>query len=146
MLLCILNNVDHHLQRFQRIFALGSLAGEHYRIRSVVNSICHVRYFRTGRTRIADHGIQHLGCRDDCLEVCVALLDHHFLQIRNLLGRDLHAKVASGHHDAVRRTDDLIDIVDPFRILDLRDDRRIGRAKFLQEGLDLKDALRISHE
>ena len=138
--------MDHHLQRFQRIFALGCLTGEHHCIRSIVNGICHVRHFRTGRARIADHGIKHLGCRDDGLEVRVALLDHHLLQVGNLLGRDLHAQVSSGHHDAVRRTDDLIDVMDPFRILNLRYDRRIRRAQFLQEGLDFKDALRISYE
>ena len=42
----------------------------------------------------------------------------HFSTIR----RWLHPQVAARHHDAVRRLDDLVDVVEPLAVLDLRDD------------------------
>ena len=44
------------------------------------------------------------------------------LHQRHLLERQLHAEVAAGHHDAVERVDDLVEVVDRLRLLDLGDD------------------------
>ena len=144
MLLGILYDMHHHLKRFHRIFALGCLAGQHHRVRTVVYGVGNVGNFRPGRTWIADHGIQHLGCRDDRLIIVITFLDHHLLQIGHFLRRDLYAQVPAGHHDSVRAADDLIDVLNPFRILDLSDNWNIWRAALPKECLDLQDALCIA--
>ena len=144
VLLCVLDDVHHHLERLQRVFALRSLSGQHDRVCSVVYRVGNVRDLCSRRTRVAHHGIQHLSRRDDCLEILVALLDHHLLQIRHFLCRYLHSQVAARHHDAVRRTDDLVNIADTLRILDLRDDRDIRRIKLFQIRLDLQHTLCIA--
>ena len=130
MLLCTLDDVDHHLERFQRILALRGLTGEHHRVCTVVYRVGNVCHLRSCGAGISHHGIQHLRGRDNSLEVAVRLLNEHLLKVRNLLSRDLHAKVTAGYHDTVRRADDLIDILDSLRVLDLRDDRNIRSVQF----------------
>ena len=47
------------------------------------------------------------------------------LQERHVLERALHAEVAAGDHEAVERVDDLVEVVDRLRLLDLGDDREV---------------------
>ncbi len=51
-----------------------------------------------------------------------ASLDGALLHDRHGLQRQLDAEVAAGDHDAVERVDDLFEVVDGLRLLDLRDD------------------------
>ena len=54
-----------------------------------------------GGAGIADHGVQHLGGGDDRLAGPDGGLDHLLLEDGHLVGGDLHAQIAPGHHDAV---------------------------------------------
>ena len=146
MLLRILNDMNHHLKRLQRVFTLCGLSRKHNRICSVVNSIRHISNLCSCRARITDHRVKHLCRRNNRLKVVVALLDHHFLKVRNFFRRNLHAQIASCYHDTIRRTDDLIDITDSFRIFNLRDDRCVRSIQFFKIRLNLKNTLRISHK
>ena len=51
-----------------------------------------------------------------------ALLDGALLHERHVLERHLDAEVAAGDHDAVEGLDDLVEVVDRLRLLDLGDD------------------------
>ena len=137
----LLYDVDHHLQSLHRIFSVGGLTGKHYHIGAVVDCVGHVCHLRTGWTGIPDHGIQHLGGCDDHLACLTALFDHHFLEMGQLLRRDLHAQVAPGHHDAVALFNDIIQIFQPFLIFDLGDDAH-GGAALGQDLPDLPDGVR----
>ena len=141
----ILHDLGHHLHSLHRVLAHGRLAGEHHCVRSVVNGVGHVSHLRSGRSGIADHGIQHLGCRDDDLAGFVALSDDGLLNVGNLLRRDFHAHVAAGHHNAVGRLDDLIQVLDSLCVLDLCDHSHLIVVIF-QNLLDLPDGVRRSHK
>ena len=146
MLLRILHDMHHHAQRFHRILTLSRLTRKHYGIRPVIDRIRHIRHLGPGRTGIAHHGIQHLGCSDNRLVILITLLDNQLLQIRNLLCRNLHAQISPGNHDSIRTADNLINVLNPFRILNLCDNRDIRRLTFFEESPDFKDALRIAHK
>ena len=72
---------------------------------------------------VGDHRLQHLGRHDDRLGVAPGLVDDPLLQERHVLERALDAEVAAGDHDAVEGLDDLVEVVDRLRLLDLGDDR-----------------------
>ena len=125
MLLRGLGDLRHHLHGFQRIFTHGGLTGKHNRVGAVVDGVCHVSGLRSRRSRVADHGIQHLSRRDDGFEMLVALGNDPFLNVGNLVSRDLYSEVASGHHNAVGLLQDRIDVFHTFRILDLGNDLHV---------------------
>ena len=56
------------------------------------------------------------------LAVCAGDLDGALLDQRHVLERQLDAEVAAGDHHAVERVDDLAEVVDRLRLLDLGDD------------------------
>ena len=136
----------HHLQCFYRVFSLCSLSGQHHCICSVINSICNVCHFRSCRTWITDHGIQHLSCCNNSLEVIITLLNQHLLQVWHFLCRNLNTHISSCYHDTICSTDNLINIANSFCILNLRNDRNIRCIQFFQKCADLKDALCIAHK
>ena len=139
ILLCIFCDLIHHLQSFNRIFSCGSFSGKHDCIGSVINSICHICHFGSCRTRIPDHGIQHLGCCDNRYIVGITFLDNDLLDMRHLLGRDFHSQVSSGHHNSVRSCNDLINIFYTLCIFDLGDNRNMLCIVLLKDLLDLLD-------
>ena len=66
---------------------------------------------------------QHLGGDDDRLGVEAGPLDDLLLQERHVLERALHRQVAARHHEAVEGGDDLVEVLDRLRLLDLGDHR-----------------------
>ena len=71
---------------------------------------------------VLDHRLEHLGGDDDRLGAAAGDLAGPLLHERHLLERHLDAEVAAGHHDAVEGADDLVEVVDGLRLLDLGDD------------------------
>ena len=125
MALRIFYDLHHHLECLYRVFTLCCLPGKHDSIGSVIYRICHVGYLCTCRTRIPDHGIEHLCRRDNRFEVIITFLDNLFLNIWNFLCRNFHTHITSCHHDAVRTPDNFINIADSLRIFDLGNDRNV---------------------
>ena len=72
-------------------------------------------------------------------------LDDAPLGVGNRFGRKLHAQVAARHHNAVRRLDDLVDVVEPLAVLDLRDDLDLA-AVGIEDVLHGLDILGAAHE
>ena len=62
--LCLSCHFGHSLYRFHRIFSICSFTTQHQSIRPIINSIGNISNLRTGRTRIINHGMQHLGSHD----------------------------------------------------------------------------------
>ena len=85
------------------------------------------------------HRIQHLGCRYHLLSSTVYLSDDRLLDDRNTLQRDLHAHIASGDHDAVRSLYNLINVVHPLLVLDLRNNIDVPAAILIQKQAHLAD-------
>lgn len=85
------------------------------------------------------HGVQHLGCRYHLLSSTVHLPDDRLLDDRDTLQRNLHAHIASRDHDAVRRLYNLINVVHPLLILDLRNNIDVSAAILIQKQAHLAD-------
>ena len=100
----------------------AGLAGEHDRVGTVEHRVGDVGRLSPGRARRRDHRLEHLGGDDDGLGVAASGLDDLLLQHRDVLERHLDAQVTARHHDAVERGDDLVDVLDRLRLLDLGDD------------------------
>src|SRR5690606_36144641 len=67
------------------------------------------------------------------------------LHDRHLLERQFDAEVATGDHDSVEGVDDLIELVDGLRLLELGDDRS-GDSDFVHDCTDIVHVLRAADE
>ena len=114
----------HRLDGLDGVLPHARLAGEHHGVGAVEDRVRDVGGLRAGRPRVGDHRLEHLGRHDHRLGVAAGLVDHPLLQERHVLERALHPEVAAGHHERVERLDDLVEVVDRLRLLDLGDDRQ----------------------
>ena len=138
-----LGDGGHGLEGRHRVLACGGLAGEHHRAGAVVDGVGHVGDFGTSGAGVGHHGIQHLGGGDADLAGAHGPVNEVFLQRGNFRKIDLHAKVAAGHHDAVRHGQNFIDVVDALLVLDLGDDAHAG-VVLVQQMADLHNVLRAA--
>mmetsp|Transcript_3461 Transcript_3461/g.15219 ORF Transcript_3461/g.15219 Transcript_3461/m.15219 type:complete len:408 (+) Transcript_3461:529-1752(+) len=120
--------------------AVGRLAGEHRAVTTIEYGVCDVGHLCACRQRIVAHGLEHLRGADAKLARDVALGDHHLLGKSDLLGGDLHAEVAAGHHDAVGVLEDVVEILHTGAVLDLGDDLDLVTTRFVE---DLADQLHV---
>ena len=67
------------------------------------------------------------------------------LQERHVLERALHREVAARDHEAVEGLDDLVEVVDGLRLLDLGDDGQ-HHALLAHDRADVLDVLGVAHE
>jgi hypothetical protein len=104
------------------MIADGGFRAEHDGVRAVEHGVSHIARLGSRRPRVMDHGFEHLRRGDDRLVVGVASSDDHLLEDGNILRGHLDSKVASGDHDGIRSRDDVFDILDRLRLLDLGDD------------------------
>ena len=120
--LCTLCNLCHHLNCLYRIFTGSTLARQHNRTCTIIDCIGYIRCLRTCRTRILDHGIQHLCRCDNLLTSHIYLIDNHLLDNWDFLARNLHTHISTGYHNTIGHINDIVDVVNAFRILDLGND------------------------
>ena len=85
------------------------------------------------------HRLQHLRGDDHRLPQAHRLANECLLQDGDVLDRHLNAQVAAGHHDAVGRGEDFIDMLQGPRAFDLGQDEWIAaeRTGRLAHGLDV---------
>ena len=112
----------HDGHGFQRVLALGGFARQHDGVGTIQDGVRHVTGFGAGRTRVLDHGIQHLGGGDDHFTCLVALGDDHLLGEDHFFNRNFHTHVATSNHDAVGDSQDVVEVVQAFLVFDLGDD------------------------
>ena len=140
-----LDDAVHHLHRLDGIAPGGRLGGQHHRVRAIQDGVGHVGGLGPGGARIAHHRFQHLGGGDHRLAPLVAGGDQAFLDGGHFFGRHLDPQVAPGHHDAVGRIDDGVDVLQGLGLFDLGDDGRlIGQGG--QVFPHASDVVRMPHE
>ena len=144
-LLGVLDDGSHHIEGLDRVLAGRGLTGQHHGVGTVVNSVRNVGYLCSRRTRITDHGIEHLGRRDDELARIVTLVDHLLLELWQTLRIDLDTEVTTGYHDTIGCGDDRVEVIQTLLGLDLRDDLHAGTC-LADQLTDLLDGLCITHE
>ena len=91
------------------------------------------------------HGFEHLGGDDNRFVMDACQLDQITLDQWHLLGRQLDAQIATGHHNAVGLLQDAVDVGHRLGLFDLGDDR--DRAvQFFQVALQGLDIAGIAHK
>ena len=122
VLLCLLGDGRHGLDRLHGVFTSRCFAGEHDGARAVVDGVCNVGNFRACGAGVLNHGLEHLGRSDDARTEQAAGRDELLLDGGQLCERNLHAEVAARDHDALAHAADVFNVVNARAVLDLRDD------------------------
>ena len=92
-------------------------------IRAVDDGIGHIARFSASGPGFANHAFQHLRCGDHRQAHPVALFDDLLLEHRHFFRTDLHAEIATGDHHSADFPQNLIEVLNGLRLLDLGDDR-----------------------
>ena len=140
------DDARHHLHRLDRILPRRRLGGEHHRIRAVEDRVRDVRRLRARRARVRGHRLQHLRGGDGEPPPPAGARQDLLLDDRHGLGRQLHAEVAAGDHHAVADFQDLVEVVDRLRLLQLRDDVDLVAAGFVQQLAQIDDVALAADE
>ena len=136
---CTNCDFDHSLECFYRIFTCSSFTGKHDRTCSLIDRVGNVCGLCTCRTRVFDHGIQHLSSCDNLFSRSVYFGNDILLDNRNILKRDLNTHVTTGDHDTVSYLNDAVDVVNTLLVLDLGDDLDVLSTVFLKDITDFFD-------
>ncbi|VFS59694.1 Uncharacterised protein [Raoultella planticola] len=103
------------------------------------DGVRHVAGFSAGRTRVFDHRIQHLRCGDNHFTRADTFFDNHLLGEDNFFNRDFNAHVATSNHDAVRRFENLVEVVQAFLVFNFGYDLDVFAAVSFQVLADFDD-------
>jgi hypothetical protein len=106
-----------------RVLTNGGLVGGHGGVGAVEDGVGAVGSLCTSRNRGVHHGAEDFGSHDDRLGVLASQLDDALSGQRDLFQRALNGHVATGGHDAVEGLDDLFEVLQSLRLLDLGNDR-----------------------
>ena len=139
------HNPAHHGHRLARILPAGSFGRKHHGIRAIEDRVRHIARFRPRGAGIFDHGLQHLGRDDDRFPPLGRAPNHVLLNHRHLLGKHLDAEIAARHHHAVRRLNDLLQLLQSLRLFELGNDGDFT-ALILDELLHLAHIRRRAYE
>mmetsp|Transcript_6005 Transcript_6005/g.12265 ORF Transcript_6005/g.12265 Transcript_6005/m.12265 type:complete len:397 (-) Transcript_6005:253-1443(-) len=112
----------HDGHRLHRVPACRGFAREHDTVTAVQHGVCHVAGLRASGPWRAAHGLQHLRRSDHRLTHTIAMGDHHLLCHKDILRRDLHAQIATCHHDAVAGLGNGREVLHASLVLNLGDD------------------------
>ena len=146
VLLSLESNAGLHLNGLDRVLTGSGLAREHNGVGAVVDGVSNVGNLGARRARVLLHGVEHLRSGDNGLVGRVALGDDLLLDVRNELGLDLDAQVATGDHDAVGSLENLVEVLDAQGALDLREDRHVLAAVLAAKLADAADGLAVTDE
>ena len=122
ILFSLFGNGSHRLHCLEGIFTRSRFTAEHQRIGAIVDGIGDVGHFRTSRTWVVDHGVQHLRCHNHGFLRLDTLLNDLALDARNALDGHFDAEVTARNHDTIRSLDNFVDIVYTLLVFNLRDD------------------------
>ena len=138
-----------HRHGLHRVLAGGRLAREHHAVGAVEDGVGDVGGLGARRPAVLGHRLEHLRGGDDRLALHAREPHQALLDEGDLLDRHLDAEVAAGDHEAVGGGEDLVDVLERARALDLGDDERLV-AEVARRGahrLDVRRALdeRLAH-
>ena len=117
-----LDDPGHGLDRLHRVVADRGLAGEHHAVRTVENRVRHIGGLGAGGPRGGDHGLQHLGRDNHRLGPLACRANDLFLDQRHVLEREFNTQITASDHESVEGVDDLLEVRDRLRFLQLCDD------------------------
>ena len=146
VLLGVVGDARHRLDRLHRELADRALAREHHGVGAVEDRVRHVRGLGARRPRVLDHALEHLGGGDHDLAGRVGRGDDPLLGDRHVLGAELDAQVAARDHHAVGRRQDRLQVVERLRLLDLRDHRRAPRRASATSAFACSTSCGLAHE
>ena len=108
VLLGVHNRPTHRLHCLDRIFTVGRFIRQHHRVGTLDDRIGNVAHFGARWLRIVNHTAHHL-CRDDTeLRIFTTESDDTSLDNWHDLRPGFNRQVATRHHNAVTRLDDLL--------------------------------------
>lgn len=137
--------VVHHGDGLNGVGALGGLTGEHDTVSSVEDGVGDIGDLGTGGPRIVGHGLEHLGGADNGLTSQVALGNHGLLGNEDTLAGDFNTQVTTGDHDTIGLGEDLGEVGNTLKVLNLRDDLNV-LSLLAQDATDLTDILTPTDE
>ena len=126
MQLCFERNSGHNLHRPDRVTSGRGLRREHHCIGPVEDGIGDIRGLRPSRPRMFHHGFQHLGRDNHGDLVPAGLAENDLLEDRDLLNGHLHRQISPGHHNPRRRLQDIVEVSNGLRLLELGDNRNLS--------------------
>ena len=118
-------NPGKHRHGFDRVLSHGGFAGQHDAVRAVEDRVGHVRCLGPRRAAVRRHRLEHLGGRDHGAPEEIGAAYEILLHGGDPFDGDFHPEVAARDHDAVGGREDLVDVIQGRRPLDLGDDERI---------------------
>ena len=113
--------LGHDLDGGGGVFSVGGFSRKHNGVGSVKNGVGDIGTLGAGRTRISNHGFEHLRGSDNGLSDNVSLSDHHLLGKENLFRRNFHTEITTGNHDTIGDIQDFVVVFKTFLVLDLAD-------------------------
>ena len=120
-LLRYLCNASHGCNSFYRIGTIGCFARQHNRISTIQNGVGYVTCFRTCRTWVLNHRLEHLCRRNNGFPQVITFFTHHLLKYWHLYCRNFYTEIATSNHESIRNFQDFIDIFNAFCIFNFRD-------------------------
>ena len=124
MTLCLAHDPVHELDCLNRVFSHRGFRREHDRVRSIEDRIRHVRSFGARWEWVRDHRFKHLGGSDHQLGVQVGGTDDVLLLDRYAFRWKLHAQIAARHHHTVHILQDIVQVIECFRLFELGNQQR----------------------
>ena len=138
-------NFRHGLHSVQRIFAISRFTAQHQSIRTVIDSVSNIRDLCTGRTRIRNHCMEHLGSYNYRFLSQNTLADKQTLDSGNTFLRNFDTKVTTSYHHAVGYFQNFVDVIHTFLIFNLGNDADIT-VMGIQDFLYIKNILFVAHK
>ena len=142
-------DLRQHRHRLLRILAHCRLAREHDAVGAVEDGVGHIRGLGPCGQTAGRHGFEHLRGGDDRLADAAGPGDELLLDHGNLFNRHFHSEIAARHHDAVCRFQNLVEVFEGIRTLDLGDDEGLSADGFRRgpHGFDVRGRFheRLAH-
>ena len=117
----------HDLDSLHGKIARCRFPRQHHRIGTIIDSGRDIGNLRPRRHRRRNHAFQHLGRHHHRLAGAPGAADQILLQGGDILYRQFHAEVAARHHDRIGQFNNLVDLMQGGRLLDLCQHRRPAR-------------------
>ena len=145
ILFCLSRYLGHGSYRFNRILSISSFSTQHQCIRTIINRIGDIGYFRACRTRIVNHRMKHLSSHNHRLLGQGTFLDKHSLNTRDFLLWHFDTQITTGNHHPIGHFQNFINIVYPFLVFNFSNDADIASI-IIQYFTDIQYILFITHK
>ena len=106
---------------------------------------CNICHLGTSRTRIIDHGMQHLCSHNYRLLSQNTLANEYALNTRNAFLSYLNTQITTSHHDTVSHFQNFVDVIHTLLIFYLGNDTNVAMM-FIQYSFNIKDILLVAHK